>query len=143
MLITFPRGEGDLINQDVYGNCYNEYDYCRVSFSYRGTRGRRQGQRCQSLIFLSLPPEVPTLSNCLPSRQLACLGIVPYLPRLRSLCSVPGLHEISVHAERQGVKQESDLWEAWDLSGYPGSVSRGYRKVGEMEKVRGRDGDMG
>lgn len=45
---------------------------------------------------------------------------------------------MSVHAERQGVKQESDLREAWDLSGYPGSVSRRYRKVGEMEKVRGK-----
>lgn len=52
------------------------------------------------------------------------------------------MYEISVHPKRQGIKQESDLWESWDLSGYPGSVSRGYRQVGEMEKVRGRDGDM-
>lgn len=35
------------------------------------------------------------------------------------------MYEISVHPKRQGVKQESDLWEPWDLSGYPGSVSRG------------------
>lgn len=53
------------------------------------------------------------------------------------------MHEISVHPERQGVKQELDLWEAWDLSGYPGSVSREYRTVGEMEKIRGRGGDVG
>lgn len=48
-----------------------------------------------------------------------------------------------MHPKRQGVKQESDLWEVRDLSGYPGSVSRGYRQVGEMEKVRGRGEDMG
>lgn len=46
---NYPSGGGDLINQDVYGNCYNEYDYYGASFSYRGTRGRRQGQRRQSL----------------------------------------------------------------------------------------------
>lgn len=44
-----PQRGGDLINQGVYGNCYNEYDYGGASFSYRRTRGRRQGHRSQSL----------------------------------------------------------------------------------------------